>query len=186
MSHSTQLVLIDQRARESRHSSASSSHSRKMFKHVFPDARPARVYFEECRGVKRMDGGVMQERSEAAGQEAQAAGHAASVCAKGLKPETAAGPPWKDAFSAEEVEGERREGKGSFVTSQDGSDFLAYTRSDRTRARVPAMLGLSMTRIVFLGKQICKICIANRGFSEWKLVDMMEDEVKTMMRALAL
>ena len=113
MSHSTQLVLIDQRARESRHSSASSSHSRKMFKHVFPDARPARVYFEECRGVKRMDGGVMQERSEAAGQEAQAAGHAASVCAKGLKPETAAGPPWKDAFSAEEVEGERREGEGA-------------------------------------------------------------------------
>ena len=34
----------------------------------------------------------------------------------------------------------------------------------------------------FLGKQICKICIANRGFSEWKLVDMMEDEGKTMMR----
>ena len=69
------------------------------------------------------------------------------------------------------------------MTSQDGSDFLAYPRSDRTRpARVPAMLGLSMTRIVFLGKQICKICIANRGFSEWKLVDMMEDEVKRMMR----
>ena len=93
-----------------------------------------------------MDGGVMQERSEAAGREAQAAGHAASVCAKGLKPEPAAGPPWKDAFSAEEMEG----GQGSFVTSQDGSDFLAYPRSDRTRpARVPAMLGLSMTRIVF-------------------------------------
>ena len=121
----------------------------------------------------------MQERSETAGgREAQAAGHAASVCAKGLKPEPAAGPPWKDAFSAEEMKG----GQGSFVTSQDGSDFLAYPRSDRTRARVPAMLGLSMTRIVFLGKQICKICVANRGFSEWKLVDMMEGEVKTMMR----
>ena len=51
----------------------------------------------------------MQERSEAAGREAQAAGHAASVCAKGLKPEPAAGPPWKDAFSAEEVEGGRGE-----------------------------------------------------------------------------
>ena len=73
----------------------------------------------------------MQEPSETAGgREAQAAGHAASVCAKGLKPEPAAGPPWKDAFSAEEMEG----GQGSFVTSQDGSDFLAYPRSDRTDA----------------------------------------------------
>ena len=87
MSHSTQLVLIDQRARESRHSSASSSHSRKMFKHVFPDARPARVYFEECRGVKRMDGGVMQERSERGGREAQA-GHAVNVCAASQRVET--------------------------------------------------------------------------------------------------
>ena len=175
MSHSIQLTLIDQRARESflKHDLL---HFVLKPKSQNVQARvsrcSARVYFEECRGVKRMDGGVMQERSEAAGQEAQAAGHAASVCAKGLKPEPAAGPPWKDAFSAEEVEG----GQGSFVTSQDGSDFLAYPRSDRT------MLGLSMTRIVFLGKQICKICIANRGFSEWKLVDMMEDEVKTMMR----
>ena len=81
------------------------------------------------------------------------------------------------------MEAERREGERGLCDLQDGSDFLAYPRSDRTMpARVPAMLGLSMTRIVFLGKQICKICIANRGFSEWKLVDMMEDEGKTMMR----
>ena len=60
-----------------------------MFKHVFPDARRPGSILRNVAGskLKRMDGGVMQERSEAAGQEAQA-GHAASVCAARQRVET--------------------------------------------------------------------------------------------------
>ena len=36
-----------------------------------------------------------------------------------------------------------------------------------------------MTRIVFRGANICNICIANHGFSNWKLSDVMKDGVES-------